>query len=861
MTGREPIDDYTTNDGEFPAELLQEERWFLWKYDQGRKIPRAPWKTGGDDWVSWKDAENWTDFETAEKYREKLSGYGMASCIPPYEQNSTKRLVLFDFDNCRDPETGLIHPHAWAFIVGEERESMHGALSTSGSGVHGYAWASVPEGFKVSWTHELADWDTFDAYDESPFDEPPELECYAADRFIALTGEHIDGTPHSVPDLTDTVHEMFARFGEERTVGTEREPDVSKEELDDVDTTGDVETIFDAIAHVRPGDIRLRSTVTNERADGTLSMDPSWETSESGTRLGQLDDCWLYRKGNHRLDALQVVALEERIIAEAAEYPQGSDFWDAVEALRERGAHIPELIRPNEGAGEQERPSASEADEDGTAGEEVQQTAQTDGGAQAQTATQTSPQSSSDWDDVYQAYAAAENGDDRRMPRFEATRLLCREHHWANLEENDVLYWYDPGSGVFKSKGESILRQELVDGLREQFTAHEGNEIAEQIRGRHTVTDDDLGGPEGYIAAKNCVIDLIDERTLEHSPEYRFLSSLGTEFDPDATCPRWRAFLKEVVPTDTARQKLQEFAGYTLHHWGLPYHKALFLVGPTASGKSTFLDTINAMLGEGTVASLTPQQMTAERFGGADLYGRWANIRNDIPANTVENTGQFKEIIAGDPLKAEEKFKDPFTFRPKAKHLFSANQLPEADTDDEAFFRRILLCPFPETVPRAERDPALDDKLQAELPGILNWAIEGLQRLLGNGTFTGDRSPGHTQDTWEKWGNSVKRFEKAALENGSEDIPKGVVYAAYLQYCREESVPTETQHALTRKLKQEGYSDGRAYVDGDRQRCFTGVAWTGRGEELLSAAQRDSSSGEGDTSDRDGGSPTGLSNF
>lgn len=857
MSGK-PVDDYEITPGEYPAELLQEERWFLWKYDQGRKIPRAPWETGGDQWVSWKDAENWTDFETAERYREKLSGFGMASCIPPYEENSTKRLVLFDFDNCRDPETGLIHPHAWAFIVGEEREAMHGAVSTSGTGVHGYAWASVPEGYKVSWTHELADWDTFDDYDESPFDEPPELECYAADRFIALTGEHIDGTPHSVPDLTDTVHEMFARFGEERIIGTEREPDVSREELEDIDSTGDVEAIFDAIAHVRPGDIRLRSTTTNERADGTLSMDPSWETSESGTRLAQLDDCWLYRKGNHRLDALQVVALEERIITDASEYPEGSDFWDAVEELRSRGAHIPELIRPTDGVGEQTRPSAGDSEETADA-----EGAETDGGVAAATAddSATETQSADGWDEIYYAYANAENADERRMPRYRSTDLLAKQEHWANLEENDVLYWYDPNTGTFEAKGESIVRQQLVDGLREQYSAHECNEITDQIRGRYTVTDDDLGGPEGLIAAKNCVIDLINEETLEHSPEYRFLSSLGTEFDPDAECPRWRAFLNEVVPRETERQKLQEFAGYTLHHWGLPYHKALFLVGPTASGKSTFLDTINAMLGDGTVAGLTPQQMTTERFGGADLYGRWANIRNDIPAETVKNTGQFKEIVAGDPLKAEQKYKDPFTFRPYAKHLFSANQLPTADTDDEAFFRRILLCPFPETVPRAERDPALDEKLRAELPGILNWAIMGLQRLLGNGKFSGDRAPGHTQDTWEKWGNSVKRFEKIALENGSEDIPKGVVYAAYLQFCREESIPTETQHALTRKLKQEGYSDGRAYVDGDQQRVFSGCRWTSRGEQLLDVARSNKGDTSGDTSSDRDGSATGLSNF
>jgi len=246
---------------------------------------------------------------------------------------------------------------------------------------------------------------------------------------------------------------------------------------------------------------------------------------------------------------------------------------------------------------------------------------------------------------------------------------------------------------------------------------------------------------------------------------------------------------------------------------------------------------VNALLGEDTVASLTPQQLTSERFAPAEIYGKWANIRNDIPKETVKNTGTLKEVLAGDPLKAEEKRKDPFFFRPTAKHLFSANQLPEMEVDDEAFFRRILLVPFPETVPKADRDKHLADRLNDELPGILNWALEGLQRLLANGSFTGDRSPGKTQETWSKWGDSVERFASIALTDGSNDIPKSDVYDAYLEFCRSEGMPSDTQHMMTRELKREGYTDGRANVGGRTQRCFEAVSWTSRGQQLLDAAQ------------------------
>ena len=452
------------------------------------------------------------------------------------------------------------------------------------------------------------------------------------------------------------------------------------------------------------------------------------------------------------------------------------------------------------------------------------------------------------WDAIRREYALAEDADDRKPARFKATTQLREERYWANIEGNDVLYGYDPETGVYEDRGESIVRNTLGEHLGEQFGGHELREILLQLRAFETVREREMGGPAGHIPAENGVLSVGggEPELLPHDPEYRFLASLSTEYDADAECPRFMQFLDEVVSTEMARLKLQEYAGYTLMHWGLPHHKALFLVGPTASGKSTFLDTIRGMHGERTVSSLAPQQMT-QRFGGADLYGKWANFRNDIPAAMIKNTGTFKEIVAGDRIKAEEKFKDPFHFSPTAKHLFSANQLPETETDDEAFYRRILLVPFPTSIPRGERDTHLDDKLQQELPGVLNWALEGLNRLTTQGKFTGDRAPGETQNTWEKWGKSIDRFRRVGLTDSvDESVPKSRVYQAYVRFCQDENIPAETQHAMTRKLKTEGIEDGREYIDGKQERVFFGVCLSDRGQALLaekgSATQSESSS-------------------
>lgn len=440
------------------------------------------------------------------------------------------------------------------------------------------------------------------------------------------------------------------------------------------------------------------------------------------------------------------------------------------------------------------------------------------------------------WNGVYEQYANAGNSDDKKPARFAATELLSDEHHWGNLEENDVLYAYDDDTGIYEPTGEKRVRELLVSNLREEYAKNEKTEILDQLRGRHTVSQSEMGGPTYYVPVRNGVLDVEPPGlTLEeHDPSHRFLGAVNVEYNADADCPQFRAFLNDVVQTDGQRKKLQEYAGYTLMHWGLPHHKALFLVGPTASGKSTFLDAIRGVLGENTVVSLTPQELTGERFAGAELFQSWANFRNDIPSSLIEDTGAFKEITAGDSIKAEQKFKDPFRFEPTAKHLFSANQLPDAETDDEAFYRRVLLVPFPSTVPRTERDPHLDEKLQSEQSGILNWMLEGLQRLIQQGQFTNDRTPGETQRTWEKWGNTVDRFREICLEktDGAE-LSKQTAYHAYHAFCEGENLPAETQHKMTRRLKKEGIADGRATIDGKQERVFVGVQLTGRGESYL----------------------------
>jgi P4 family phage/plasmid primase-like protien len=833
-------------------------------YDNGHAKPTR-WHAGLSDdehpSTAFETVNNWeglsvnVDIESHERVLSDELGVGI---IIPVGGGEGQQVTLLDWDDVRDPETGDVHP-----VCADALERCDGfaEISQSGEGIHQFVFGEIPAGMAKFLRH----------IDDEPFvgDDLPMIEMYNSGRLTAMTGTHVEGAGEDVVEGQDLIDDLCWRFGtaDNNNEGTPTDPFAS-DRADQPDTpsheaVGD--ELREAVAYDAddpaewdiPEDEPLdyHAVLRAREREPEMVNTANWELLGYAAALAAdndipkdqlIEDLRSHDRPGYEFDESKARKETRGVFrkAEAGGYEPPSR-----ETLVERG------ILPKEYDPAYTEPPASSVDSPETA-ETDGGTAVEDGGEETSDDVTSQPVESAyaGWKDIRSKFREAENAEERAGPRFDAAMKLHTDHSFANLQENEQLYVYDPDKGIYEDDGTQLIRSQLTQGLEEQYRGHTMSEVEDHIRGRNTMSQDEMGGPSGMIAARNCVIDLDEETRRDHKPKFMFQSRLGCEFEPDAECPQWRAFLDDAVPNDTQRRKLQEFAGYCLHHWDLPYHKALFLVGPTASGKSTFLDTINRLLGDGTVASLTPQQLTSERFGPAELFGKWANIRNDIPKSTVKNTGMFKELIAGDPMKAERKNKDPFFFNPTAKHLFSANQLPEMETDDEAFFRRILLVPFPETVPEPERDKHLDDKLQAELPGILNWAVAGLQRLLGQGGFTGDRSPAHTRETWSKWGDSVSRFAKAAIEEGDEDIPKAMVYAAYLQYCREESIPSDTQHAMTRQLKQEGYRDGKAHVNGKQERCFYGVSWTGRGEELLNAAQSDDDGG-------DGGRATGLTSF
>lgn len=236
----------------------------------------------------------------------------------------------------------------------------------------------------------------------------------------------------------------------------------------------------------------------------------------------------------------------------------------------------------------------------------------------------------------------------------------------------------------------------------------------------------------------------LDSYTLRNHERGDMLTHcLPYAYDQAATCPRWLQFLSEVLVKEDGRTPdpelaalFQEAVGYALTT-ETRYEAMFWLSGGGANGKSTALGVIQSLLGSMAVsldlgalgrpdASYYLAKLAGARVVFSTEAGKGQAVADDI----------LKRLASGEPIPARPIRGEPITIRPVAKLFWALNNVPTVKDTSDGFWRRLRLIPFNRQFAEHERDTALGGKLRGELPGILNWALAGLQRLRSHGRFT-----------------------------------------------------------------------------------------------------------------------------
>lgn len=302
----------------------------------------------------------------------------------------------------------------------------------------------------------------------------------------------------------------------------------------------------------------------------------------------------------------------------------------------------------------------------------------------------------------------------------------------------------------------------------------------------------------------NGLLDIITHEFKPHDPNFVSLVQIPITYDPEATCPNWQASIRAWTEGEEEMQKstiLKQYAGYCLSS-SMKHGKALFLVGDGGNGKSTYADTIAMLMGEDSTESLSLDDL-GQPFGLATLIGKRLNIVEEVSSNYM-HSNILKKLVSGEVVTASIKYKSSFKFRAQAKFIFAVNTMPRVDDSSFGTERRILIVNFKNNFrDRPDTDLRFSGgKLAQELPGILNWALEGAKDLHEKGKFLETDEHRETIQEYREENSSVDGFlAECLVEKEGSVIETDDLYEVYTAFCKRDGRKAKSKIQFSKELK------------------------------------------------------------
>lgn len=339
------------------------------------------------------------------------------------------------------------------------------------------------------------------------------------------------------------------------------------------------------------------------------------------------------------------------------------------------------------------------------------------------------------------------------------------------------------------------------------------------------IEEDMSAANPNIIAFSNGLYDLRNGTFQPFTPDVIITNRIPWPYNPAAYDALLDHTLDRLACSDAeVRALLEEMVGYCLYRRN-ELGKAFILIGDKSNGKSTFLHVVKSMLGDQNIASLDLKEL-GDRFKTAELFGKLANIGDDIGDEFIANASVFKKLVTGDRVNVERKGQDPFEFNNYSKFLFSANSIPRIKDKTGAVQRRLVIVPFDAkfTVNDPDFRPYIKDELceQAPMEYLILLGLQGLKRVLTNAQFTTSSRVQGQLDEYEENNNPIIGFIREIGLDGIVNEATQTVYRRYKEYCIANNFQALSAIEFSRQIcKRCNFTTGSAYVRGKKTRIFT----------------------------------------
>lgn len=358
-------------------------------------------------------------------------------------------------------------------------------------------------------------------------------------------------------------------------------------------------------------------------------------------------------------------------------------------------------------------------------------------------------------------------------------------------------------NGIYIS-GHSEIEAEMIKHIP-QLNRAKRNEVLSyleiMIRDNTSTTD------AKYIAFKNGILNIHDDSFVPFTPDYVITNKIEWDYNPEAYDELTDQTLDKIACGDPQiRTLLEEMVGYCMFRRN-ELGKAFILTGSGSNGKSTFLNMLKNMLGKRNVSSLDLKKLN-DRFSTVMMYGKLANIGDDISEEFITDSADFKKIVTGETIDAEQKGQPKFEFEPYVKLLFSANNIPRIGKgrDSSAILRRLIIIPFNATFSSTDPDyvPFIGDKLKNNeaMEYLIKLGVQALKKVLEKQNFTVSEDIQKELEEYEEANNPIIGFFKETDADEIENEPTNKVYKKYQIHCAESNYHPISKIEFSKQVKK-----------------------------------------------------------